>query len=124
DSTQYSTVSMMRTMELILGLPPLSQYDAAAHPMFACFTDKPDLGPFQHEAARVDVSAVNEKTAYGAERSSKMNFADYDQIDDAELNEISWRSIKGEGAPLPSLVRRALVDRPATAAAHAGAPPQ
>ena len=45
DSTQYSTVSMLRTIELILGLPPLSQYDAAARPMFASFTDKPDLTP-------------------------------------------------------------------------------
>ena len=46
DSNQYSTVSMIRTMELILGLPPLSQYDAAARPMFASFTDKADLTPY------------------------------------------------------------------------------
>jgi hypothetical protein len=112
DRTQYSTVSMIRTMELILGLPPLSQYDAAARPMFACFTEKPDLTPYQHEPARIDVNAVNTKTAYGAERSSRMDFSDYDKIDDAELNEILWRSIKGKDAPLPSLVRRAIVDRP------------
>src|SRR5207248_4963016 len=51
DSTQYSTVAMIRTMELILGLPPLSQYDAAARPMYASFTDKADLGPYEHEPA-------------------------------------------------------------------------
>jgi len=62
DSNQYTTVSMLRTMELILGLPPLSQYDAAARPMFACFTDKPDLTLYQHEPARIDVNAVNTKT--------------------------------------------------------------
>jgi YVTN family beta-propeller protein len=112
DSTQYSTVSMIRTMELILGLPPLSQYDAAARPMFACFTDQPDLAPYQHEPTRIDVNAVNAKTAYGADRSSKMDFSDFDKIDDAELNEILWRSIKGKDAPLPSPVRRAMVDRP------------
>src|SRR5205807_654828 len=52
DSTQYATVSMIRTMELILGLPPLSQYDAAARPMFASFSDKADLSPYKHEPAR------------------------------------------------------------------------
>ena len=111
DSTLYSTVSMLHTMELILGLPPLSQYDAAARPMFACFTDKPDLTPYQHEPARTNVNAVNAKTAYGAERSSKMDFSDYDRVDDFELNEILWRSIKGKNAPLPPAVRRAIAFR-------------
>src|SRR5262249_27307870 len=68
DSTQYSTVSMIRTIELILGLSPLSQYDAAARPMFASFTDKPDLAPYVHERARIDLEAKNPKTAYGAAR--------------------------------------------------------
>ena len=59
DSTQYSTVSMIRTMELILGLPPLSQYDAAARPMFDSFTDKADLTPYKGELARIDLDAKN-----------------------------------------------------------------
>jgi YVTN family beta-propeller protein len=118
DSTQYSTVSMIHTMELILGLPPLSQYDAAARPMFACFTDQPDLTPYQHEPPRTDVNAVNLKTAYGAERSSKMDFSEFDRIVDDELNEILWRSIKGKNAPLPALVRRALVQRPVASGAR------
>ena len=101
DSTQYSTVSMIRTIELILGLPPLSQYDAAARPMFASFTDKADLAPYTHEPARIDLNAVNAPTAYGAERSMKMDFDEYDRIDDFELNEILWRSIKGINAPVP-----------------------
>src|SRR5207244_3303604 len=88
DSTQYSTASMIRTMELILGLPPLSQYDAAARPMFACFTDKPDPTAYQHEPPRIDVNAVNAKTAYGAERSSRMDFSDCHKIDAAELTAI------------------------------------
>ncbi len=97
DSTQYSTVSMIRTMELILGLPPLSQYDAAARPMFASFTDKPDLTPYTHEPARIDLNEVNSLTAYGAERSLKMDFDEYDRIDDFELNEILWRVDQGQG---------------------------
>jgi YVTN family beta-propeller protein len=112
DSTQYSTVSMIRTMELILGMPPLSQYDAAARPMFNSFKDQPDLTAYTHEAARIDLTTLNTKTAYGAERSSKMDFSDYDLVDDFELNEILWRSIKGADAPLPPAVRRAIADRP------------
>ena len=111
DSTQYTTVSMIRTMELILGLPPLSQYDAAANPMFACFTDKADLTPYEAVPARIDINAKNGELAYGAERSMKMDFSEYDKIDDFELNEILWRAIKGKDAPLPPAVRRALAFR-------------
>jgi YVTN family beta-propeller protein len=116
DSTQYSTVSLIRTMELILGLPPLSQYDAAARPMFNSFTDKAELTPYSHEKAQIDLDAVNTRTAYGVERSNKMDFSDYDLVDDFELNEILWRSIKGVDAPVPATVRRAIANRPADAA--------
>jgi YVTN family beta-propeller protein len=111
DSTQYSTASMLRTMELILGLPPLSQFDAAATPMFESFTDQPDLRPYEHEPARIDLNARNAATAYGAERSMKMDFTEYDKIDDFELNEILWRAVKGVDAPLPPAVRRAIAYR-------------
>jgi YVTN family beta-propeller protein len=112
DSTQYSTVSMIRSIELILGLHPLSQYDAAARPMFNSFTDKADVTPYQHIAARIDLSAVNPKDAYGAARSTRMDFSEYDKIDDFELNEILWRAIKGKDAPVPPPVRRAIAYRP------------
>jgi hypothetical protein len=111
DSTQYTTVSMIRTMELILGLEPLSQFDAAANPMFASFTDTADLAPYTVESARIDVTEKNSPLAYGAERSSKMDFSEYDKIDDFELNEILWRAIKGKDAPLPPAVRRAIAYR-------------
>jgi YVTN family beta-propeller protein len=111
DSTQYGTVSMLRTMELILGLPPLSQFDAAATPMFESFTDMPDLTPYEHVPARINLNATNERTAYGAERSLKMDFSEYDKIDDFELNEILWRAIKGKDAPIPPAVRRAIAYR-------------
>ena len=112
DSTQYATVSMLRTMELILGLPPLSQFDASANPMFNSFTDKPDLTPYEHvKPVKINLNARNERTAYGAERSQKMDFTEYDKIDDFELNEILWRAIKGADAPLPPAVRRAIAYR-------------
>ncbi|HWA99399.1 MAG TPA: alkaline phosphatase family protein, partial [Pirellulales bacterium] len=95
DSTQYSTVSMIRTMELLLGLPPLSQFDAAAQPMFESFTDRADLAAYKHEPARIDLNTKNDALAYGADRSERMDFSEYDRIDDFELNEILWRAIKG-----------------------------
>jgi YVTN family beta-propeller protein len=113
DSTQYQTVSMLRTIELILGLPPLSQFDAAASPMFASFTAAPDLAPYAHVPAKIDLGATNTATAYGAERSKAMDFSEYDKVDDFALNEILWRSIKGENAALPPAVRRAIAYRPA-----------
>jgi YVTN family beta-propeller protein len=112
DSTQYSTVSMIRTMELILGLSPLSQYDAAARPMFNSFISKADLTTYTHLPAQIDLNAVNAKNAYGAERSAKMDFSDYDLVDDFELNEILWRAVKGVDAPVPPAVRRAVANRP------------
>jgi hypothetical protein len=115
DSTQYSTVSMIRTIELILGLPPLSQYDAAARPMYACFTDKADLAPYTHEKARIDLNTRNTERSYGAARSARMDFSDYDRVDDFELNEILWRSINGVDAPVPPTVRRAIANRPVEA---------
>ena len=102
---------MIRTMELILGLPPLSQFDAAANPMFESFTDEPNLTPYQHEEALIDLNAINKQTAYGAERSMRMDFSAYDRVDDFELNEILWRAVKGTDAPIPPAVRRAIAYR-------------
>lgn len=111
DSTQYSTVSMIRTMELILGLEPLSQYDAAARPMFNSFTNVADLKPYDLEKAQINLEAKNDTLAYGADRSMRMDFTEYDRIDDFELNEILWRSIMGPDAPVPPAVRRAIAFR-------------
>jgi len=81
--------------------------------MFATFTDTPDLAPLKHEVAQIDLGATNSKTTYGAQRSARMDFSEYDKVDDFELNEILWRSIKGADAPLPPAVRQAIASRPA-----------
>jgi hypothetical protein len=112
DSTQYTTVSMLRTIELILGLAPLSQYDAGATAMFASFTDKADLRPYDSVGAKVDLLARNSPLAYGAERSAQMDFSEYDKVDDFALNEILWVAVKGKDAPMPPAVRRAIAYRP------------
>ena len=109
DSTLYSTCSMLRTMELILGLRPMSQFDAAAQPMFNCFQEKPDLRPYAHVGVEVNLNAVNLKTAWGSEASSRMNFAQEDAADDLLLNEVIWRSVRGADSPMPPPVRAAFV---------------
>lgn len=107
DSSLYSTTSMLRTMELILGLQPMSQFDAAARPMFASFQATPDLTGFTARPARVDLNAINPDKAWGAKTSAKMDFRDADRVDDIVLNEIVWRSVRGADSPMPAPVRAA-----------------
>ena len=109
DSTMYSTSSMLRTMELILGLEPMSQFDAAARPMANAFTATPDLAPFAHKPARVDLDAKNPETAWGAEASKHLDLAKEDQADDLLFNEIIWKAVKGPDSAMPPPVRAAFV---------------
>lgn len=107
DSTLYSTTSMLRTMELILGLKPMSQFDAAARPMYNAFTATPDAAPYAHEVPRTDLKAVNLATAWGAAKSAKFNLAKEDQADDLLFNEIIWKSVRGAKSKMPAPVRAA-----------------
>lgn len=106
DSTFYTTCSLLRTMELILGLQPMSQYDAAANAMFACFADTPDVTPYTHIEPNIDIQERNTKTAWGADESMKMDFSDYDLAPMFELNEIVWKSVKGPDSEMPVPVHR------------------
>lgn len=107
DSTLYSTSSMLRTMELVLGLKPMSQFDAAARPMFNSFQPLADLRPYDHKPANADLDARNPKHAWGGRL--KMNFAREDAVDDLLLNEAVWRSVRGSDDPMPAPVRAAFV---------------
>jgi YVTN family beta-propeller protein len=107
DSTMYSTSSMLRTIELILGLKPMSQYDAAATPMFNSFQATPDLRPYQALPANVDLEERNSRQAWGSQL--KMNFVREDAVDDLLLNEVVWRSVRGPDSPMPAPVRAAFV---------------
>ncbi len=109
DSTMYSTTSMLRTMELILGLKPMSQFDAAARPMFNSFQAKPDTRPYKCLPINVDLNERNQKTAWGADLSRQMDFAREDAADDLLLNEVIWRSIRGADQPMPAPRRAAFV---------------
>ncbi len=107
DSTLYSTTSMLRTIELILGLQPMSQFDAAAAPMFGAFDLTPNLAGYTARPAQVDLNAKNSAMAWGARESLRLNLAEADQADDIVLNEIVWRSVKGANSPMPAPVRAA-----------------
>ncbi|HTD67630.1 MAG TPA: alkaline phosphatase family protein [Candidatus Limnocylindria bacterium] len=109
DSTMYSTSSMLRTMELILGLKPMSQFDATAMPMFNSFTSKPDFTTYKLRPAQVDLSERNKPNAPGARRSARMDFTKEDAADDLALNEVIWQSVKGENSVMPPPRRAAFV---------------
>jgi YVTN family beta-propeller protein len=109
DSTLYTTAGMLRTMELILGLPPMSQYDAAAAPMYGAFQATPDLAPFTHREARVPIDERNSPLAWGAAASQKMELGEADLAPELELNEILWKSVRGASSPMPPPVHAAFV---------------
>ena len=109
DSTMYSTSSMLRTMELCLGLEPMSQFDAAARPMYNAFTETPDLTPYIHRPATADVNEKNLASAWGAQKSLELDLDEEDRADDLVFNEIIWKSVKGADSVMPPPVRAAFV---------------
>ncbi|MBI3880044.1 MAG: bifunctional YncE family protein/alkaline phosphatase family protein [Verrucomicrobia bacterium] len=111
DSTLYTMASMIRTMELILGLPPLTQYDAGATPMFNCFTKKAIATEYTALMPKIDLNAKNTtKTAY-AKESGRMNFKAYDLAPEDELNRILW-AVARPGEAYPTPIHRALFTKP------------
>jgi DNA-binding beta-propeller fold protein YncE len=117
DSTLYSTSSMLRTMELILGLKPMSQFDAAARPMYNCFTSQPDFTPYKHEVPKVDLNERNPPGMFGAAWLEKQNLAKEDAVDDILFSEIIWKAVRGRDSEMPPPVRAAFFV-PVKAAKH------
>jgi hypothetical protein len=111
DSTMYTTAGVLRTMELILGLQPLSQYDASATPMYNAFQPTPVATPFTHLPPRVSIDEKNPPAAYGADASRRMDFSAPDLAPEGELNEILWRSIRGPDSAVPPIARAAFIRR-------------
>jgi YVTN family beta-propeller protein len=106
DSTMYSTSSMLRSMELLLGLPPMSQYDAAATPMYESFGTEANLSGFSVIDPQIDLNAKNTDKSYGAKLSSKMNFSEWDEAPMGQLNVILWKAMKGADSEMPPPVHR------------------
>lgn len=112
DSTLYTTASMVRTMELILGLPPLTQYDAGATPMFNCFQKTPRSSAFTLLTPQVDLEAKNTSKSPYAKQSKAMDFREYDRAPEDELNRILWFVAKGPDVPYPTPIHRAVIALP------------
>ncbi len=109
DSNMYSTASMLRTMELILGLKPMTQFDAAALPMYDSFQPRPDLAPYKQRPANVDLNARNKPGAWGSEVSAHLDLTREDAADDLVLGEIIWKSVRGADSAMPPPVRASFV---------------
>lgn len=109
DHTMYSTSSMLRTIELILGLPPMSQYDAAAIPMWKSFTATPDFTPFQSVPPNIDFNERNTANNASARLSEELDFTKEDMAPDLLFSQIIWKAVKGEHSEMPAPRRSAFV---------------
>jgi YVTN family beta-propeller protein len=105
NGTMYNQASVLRTMEIILGLHPMTTYDAGARPMFSVFNEGPSPQPYTAEKPRTPLDTRNPANSPTAERSLRMNFTNADDIDDDELNAILWAAINGPNVPAPVPVR-------------------
>ena len=111
DSTLYTTASMIRTMELILGLPPLTQYDAGATPMFNCFRKRAQSVPYTALMPKMDLTAKNTAKSPFAKESSRMNFKEFDLAPEDELNRILWH-VARPNEPYPTPIHRVIFTKP------------
>jgi DNA-binding beta-propeller fold protein YncE len=109
DSTLYTTSGVLRTIELILGLPPMSQYDASATPLYGAFQARPVLTGFTKRDPRVSLDEKNGPDAPGASASLAMDLEEADRAPDRELNEILWKAVKGADSTMPPPVRAAFI---------------
>jgi DNA-binding beta-propeller fold protein YncE len=105
DHTMYSTSSALRTIELILGLPPMSQYDAAAEPMWRCFEKTASHPPFNSLPNQIDLNLKNTAETTMSRLSEKFDFSKEDRIPDDQFNRVIWAAIKGMESPCPAPVR-------------------
>lgn len=107
----YSTSSMLRTIELILGLPPMSQYDAAATPMWECFTSSRNLTPFVSLDASYDIHEMNTEENAISRLSDSFNLEVMDAAPDHLFNQVIWKTVKGLESEMPAPVRSAFIQQ-------------
>jgi DNA-binding beta-propeller fold protein YncE len=109
DHTMYSTSSVLKTMELILGLKPMTQYDLSAEPILNPVTNNLNLDPFNAVKPFIDLNEKNRAGLFGQERCGNLNLAIEDAVPEQEFNEIVWKAVKGNDSQLPPVVRSAFV---------------
>jgi hypothetical protein len=100
---------VLKTIELILGLPPMTQYDLSATPILFSITNKPDFESYDVTKPLIDINQTNLASAYGSAESEKLNFTREDAVPDRIFNEILWKAIKGKNSVMPAPVRSAFV---------------
>jgi len=116
--TQYNQTSLLRTMELMLGLPPMNQLDATATPMSDCFTNVPDCTPFTAVPNNVPLDEMNpevkkisdHRLRHNAQLSARLPLAQPDQCPEGTLNRILWTAMKGPDAAYPSWAVKFVTD--------------
>jgi YVTN family beta-propeller protein len=109
DHTLYTTSGVLKTIELVLGLPPMTQYDLAANPIVNSVTDSADVTPYTALSPQTDIHKKNQRSAYGAKLSEKLNFTREDAVPDGLYNRILWKAIRGRDAKVPAPVHSAFV---------------
>jgi hypothetical protein len=109
DHTMYTTSSVLKTIELILGLKPMTQFDLSANPILNPIVNIPDIKPYDVIKPFINLDEKNRAGLFGGERSEEMNLAVEDAVPEREFNEILWKAIKGNGSELPPLTRSAFV---------------
>lgn len=109
DHTMYSTSSVLRTIELILGLPPMSQYDASAEPMWRSFMNAPEPKGFTALPASVDITERNKAVNAWSRMSEKFDFSKEDRAPDLLFNMVIWKSVKGIESVMPAPRRSAFI---------------
>ena len=109
DHTAYTTTSLLRTIELILRLPPMSQYDAAANSLWRCMNNTPDHPPFEVRPCQVNLDEKNLAENKWQKMSETFDFTAEDMINDFQFNEVIWRAVKGLDSPCPPAVRAAFL---------------
>jgi YVTN family beta-propeller protein len=107
DHTPYTTTSLLKTIELILGLPPMTQYDAAANSLWRCMNNTPDHPPFNTKPIMVNLDDRNLAENEWQRMSEQFDFTAEDRINDFQFNEVIWRAVKGLNSPCPPTVRAA-----------------
>lgn len=107
DHTMYSTSSALRTIELILGLPPMSQYDASAESMWRCFDKTATHPPFNAVPNQINLDLKNTEETAMSRLSETFNFKQEDRIPDELFNKVIWAAIKGNDSPCPAPVHAA-----------------
>ncbi|MEO0899756.1 MAG: bifunctional YncE family protein/alkaline phosphatase family protein [Bacteroidota bacterium] len=109
DHTMYSTSSVLRSMELILGLPPMSQYDAAATPLYAAFDPEINLDPFDHVANRIPLDQMNAAPQALVKETLEWRMDKEDAAPDIPFNRNIWRTVRGMDAEMPAPKRAAFI---------------